>query len=147
MLPVGYIPPTMLAKETLNNFIRQQKSVLVVVDEFGGTAGLVTVEDVMEEIFGEIEDEHDVQEHIEEKISEYEFLFSGRLEIDYLNEKYNLNIPLSDEYETLAGLLVTHFESIPKELEQVVIHNLEISVVKVSDSKIDLVKIINTEKL
>ena len=147
MLPVGYIPPTMLAKETLNNFIRQQKSVLVVVDEFGGTAGMVTVEDVMEEIFGEIEDEHDVQEHIEEKISENEFLFSGRLEIDYLNEKHNLNIPLSDEYETLAGLLVTHFESIPKELEQVVIHNLEISVVKVSDSKIDLVKIINTEKL
>lgn len=142
LLPVGYIPPTMLAKETLNNFIKQQKSVLVVVDEFGGTAGMVTVEDVMEEIFGEIEDEHDTQEHIEEKISDNEFLFSGRLEIDLLNEKYDLDIPLSESYETLAGLLVTHFESIPSEGEQLNIHQLEFTVEKVSDSKIELVKLI-----
>jgi len=141
LLPVGFIPSSMSAQETLNSFTRQQKSVLVVVDEFGGTAGIVTVEDVMEEIFGEIEDEHDIQEHAEEVLNDGSYLFSGRLEIDLINNKYNLTIPTSEEYETVAGYLFTHFGSIPEAGEEIVTDKYKFSVETVSDTRIELVKV------
>lgn len=142
LIPVGFIPSSMLAQEALNSFIKQQKSLLVVIDEFGGTAGMLTVEDVVEEFFGEIEDEHDVHDHVEVVISENEFLFSGRLEIDLINEKYNLNIPLSDEYETLAGFLFTLFESIPEKKEEILTDRYKFIVEDVSDTRIEIVRII-----
>lgn len=141
LLPVGFIPSSMSAQETLNSFMRQQKSVLVVIDEFGGTAGMVTVEDVMEEIFGEIEDEHDVQEHTEEVLNDGSYLFSGRLEVDQINDKYNLSIPLSEEYETIAGFLFTHFESIPKVGEIITTDQYKFTVETVSETRIELVKL------
>jgi CBS domain containing-hemolysin-like protein len=141
LLPVGYIPQTMSAQEALNNFIQQQKSVFVVVDEFGGTAGMLTIEDIVEEIFGEIEDEHDVQEHVEQQINESEFLFSGRLEIDYLNEKYNLGFDVDNSYETLAGLLFTYLERIPEEGEVIELRGKEYTVEAVSDTKLELIRV------
>lgn len=143
LLPVGFIPSSMLAQEALNSFIKLKKSVLVVVDEFGGTAGMVTVEDVMEEIFGEIEDEHDTTEHTEIVLSENEFLFSGRLEIDYLNEKHNLSLPIGEEYETIAGYLFTHFESIPEAKEELKTDEYKYIVEEVSETRIELVRVIS----
>jgi putative hemolysin len=118
-----------------------------VVDEFGGTAGMLTIEDLMEEIFGEIEDEHDVQEHIEEKMDESTFVFSGRLEIDYINEKYSLNIQTSDAYETLAGFIFNQIGKIPSENEELKSEEYSFVVEKVSDTKIELVKVIKNEIL
>ena len=111
--PVMIVPETIPASNVLNMMISQRKSVAVVVDEFGGTAGMVTVEDLIEEIFGEIEDEFDVDELLVKQTSETEFILAGRLEIDYLNQEYLLNLPQSDEYETLAGLILSHHQSIP----------------------------------
>lgn len=139
--PIGFIPSSMLAQDVLNNFIKQQRSILVVVDEFGGTAGMVTVEDVMEEIFGEIEDEHDVQDHTEIKHSDNEYVFSARHEIDYLNEKYGFKIPTNEEYETIAGYLFTRFESIPEEGQSCEIHNLKFVVEEVSETRIEKVRV------
>jgi CBS domain containing-hemolysin-like protein len=147
LLPVGYIPQTLSAQNAMNNFIKQRKSVFIVVDEFGGTAGMLTIEDLMEEIFGEIEDEHDVQEHIEEKMDESTFVFSGRLEIDYINEKYSLNIQTSDAYETLAGFIFNQIGKIPSENEELKSEEYSFVVEKVSDTKIELVKVIKNEIL
>src|SRR5690606_18705297 len=110
MLPVLIVPETMDGTDMLEQFISRKSGVAVVVDEFGGTAGMLTIEDVIEEIFGEIEDEHDTEELIEQQLSEEEFIFSARLEIDYLNDKYNLKLPESEEYETLAGLILNFHE-------------------------------------
>ena len=145
LIPVGYVPSSMLAQEALNSFIKQQKSVLVVLDEFGGTSGMVTVEDVVEEIFGEIEDEHDVQEYTEIVLNEKEYLFSGRLEIDFLNEKYNLSLPQGEEYETIAGYLFTKFESIPQAKEEIMTDQYKYIVEEVSDTRIELVRVIAME--
>ena len=131
----------MSANEILEVFIKQRKSVAVVVDEFGGTSGILTIEDVIEEIFGEIEDEHDKEELIEEVISETEYLFSARLEIDYLNDAYKLNLPEADNYETLAGLIISHYESIPKADTKCRIDNYELTVLKVSDNRIELIRL------
>jgi CBS domain containing-hemolysin-like protein len=114
---------------------------VLVVDEFGGISGLVTIEDIIEEIFGEIEDEHDSTELIERQMSDSDFLFSARLEIDYVNEKYNLNIPESEEYETIAGFIFYHYESIPKMYERIVIGSLEFKILKVSKTRIELVQL------
>ncbi len=129
----------MPANEILEEFIEQRRSIAVVVDEFGGTSGIVTIEDIIEEIFGEIEDEHDKEELIETKISDSEFLFSARLEVDYLNDEYGLNLPESDNYETLAGLLINTFESIPIMNEEIILDNFIFTVKKVFQNKIDLV--------
>lgn len=145
LIPVGFIPSSMLAQEALNSFIKKQKSVLVVLDEFGGTSGMVTVEDVVEEIFGEIEDEHDVQEYTEIVLNDKEFLFSGRLEIDYLNEKYNLNLPQGEEYETIAGFLFTQFESIPEAKKELLTDSYKYIVEEVSDTRIELLRLISLE--
>lgn len=141
LLPVLIIPQSMSANEILELFIKQRKSVAVVVDEFGGTSGILTIEDVIEEIFGEIEDEHDKEELIEEVISETEYLFSARLEIDYLNDAYKLNLPEADNYETLAGLIISHYESIPKADTKCRIDNYELTVLKVSDNRIELIRL------
>lgn len=137
LLPVLIVPESKPASEVLTLFIQQHKSVALVVDEFGGTSGMLTMEDIMEEIFGEIEDEHDKEELVEKKISSTEYLFSARLEIDYINQKYNLNIPITDEFETLAGFVLTNFESIPNKGDVMKVGNFTIRVTQVSDNKIE----------
>lgn len=122
-------------------FIQQHKSVALVVDEFGGTSGMLTTEDIIEEIFGEIEDEHDKEEMIEKKISNNEFIFSGRLEIDYLNERYKLSLPQSDEYTTLAGLLLHLHQKIPAQNEIVIMNPYVFKILNASGSVIDQVEV------
>lgn len=141
LLPVGFIPESMTAQRALNNFIQLRKSVLVVVNEFGGTAGMLTIEDILEEILGEIEDEHDRIDLREEKVANNEFLFSGRLEVDYLNEKYNLKIPTDESYGTLAGYIYTKTESIPDEGETILLKQLSILIEKVGETRIELIRV------
>lgn len=138
---VSIVPETMSANKLLRKFIQEQKSTAVVVDEFGGVSGLVTIEDIIEEIFGEIEDEHDFIELVEKQISSSEYIFSGRLEIDYLNERYEMDIPESDEYETLAGFIFYHYENLPKMNETILIDKYNFKVLKMSKTKIDIVKL------
>ncbi|TVR73604.1 MAG: HlyC/CorC family transporter [Marinilabiliales bacterium] len=135
------VPETMVAHKLLSLFIKEKKSVAVVVDEFGGTAGMVTIEDIMEEIFGEIEDEHDTVDLEEKQLSENEYVFSGRHEIDYLNEKYNLGIPKTDDYETLAGFIIYHHESIPKTNQKLEIAPFTFEILRMSRTRIELVNI------
>jgi CBS domain containing-hemolysin-like protein len=139
-LPV--VPETMPANKLLQSFISENKSISVVVDEFGGTSGIVTMEDILEEIIGEIEDEHDSSELKEEVISENEFIFSARHEIDYLNEKYRLEIPKTDEFETLAGMILFHHENIPKINNRIHIGNFTFRILDVSETRIELVQLI-----
>lgn len=141
LLPVEIIPESMMINDVLNSLMKKRKSVAVVVDEYGGTSGIVTVEDIVEELFGEIEDEHDTQEYLEEKISDNIFNFSARLEIDYLNEQYNLNILKSEAYETLGGFIIEHTENIPQENELLFIESFKIKIHKMSGAKIDEVHI------
>jgi putative hemolysin len=137
MRPAEIFPETMAASEVLSLFIKKHKSVAVVVDEFGGTSGMVTMEDIIEEIFGEIEDEYDNESVTEKQISENEFVFSARMEVDYLNEKYHLNLPESDEYETLAGLILHHYESIPPKDEEVEIPPFSFKILKASGNRLE----------
>ena len=139
IIEVPFVPETMSARRLLEKFIQEKKNLAVVVDEFGGVSGMLTIEDIIEEIFGEIEDEHDTTELIEKKISESEFIFSGRLEIDYINEKYHLNIPESEDYETLAGFIFQRHENIPLLNEQIIIEPFIFKILKVSKTKIDLI--------
>lgn len=141
MLPVEYIPETVLIKDVLNVLTKKHKSIAVVLDEYGGTSGIMTVEDIVEELFGEIEDEHDTVDLIEEKIDEDAYTFSARLEVDYLNETYKLNLPENENYETLGGLIVNHTEEIPDQDEIVIIEGFQFTVLEVSNTKIDLVEL------
>jgi CBS domain containing-hemolysin-like protein len=136
-LPI--VPETMPANKLLQSFIKDHKSISVVVDEFGGTSGIVTMEDILEEIIGEIEDEHDSSELTEDKLNEQEYIFSARLEIDYLNEKYRLDIPESDDYETLAGLILFHYESIPKINDRIHIDGFVFRILDASETRIELI--------
>ncbi len=137
LLPVELVPESMMINDVLNSLIKKCKSIAVVIDEYGGTSGIITVEDVVEELFGEIEDEHDTQEFLEEKINDKEFHFSARLEVDYLNEEYNLNIPKEEGYETLGGFIINQTENIPQQDEEFEIDDFRIKILKVSSSKID----------
>jgi len=141
LLPVSIVPEVMAADELLKQFTNQHRSVAIVVDEFGGTSGLITLEDLIEEIFGEIQDEHDVAEGTEKQISESEFLFSGRLEIDYINKKYELEIPEHESYETLGGFIFHHHENIPEPGEEILIPPFTITAVKVKNNKIEQVRL------
>jgi CBS domain containing-hemolysin-like protein len=141
LLKVDFVPETMLAHKLLASFIKDQKSLAIVVDEFGGTAGLVTIEDIIEEIFGEIDDEHDLIEFVEKRINESEYIFSGRLEVSYLNDKYRLNIPESEEYDTLAGFIISEHQSIPKPQEIIELRHFKIKVVKMDRTRIDLLQL------
>jgi CBS domain containing-hemolysin-like protein len=143
--PVEVIPVSMNAQDLMIQLVKERKNIAWVVDEYGGTAGIITLEDLMEEIFGEIEDEHDVEDKTEKKISDKEYLFSGRLEVDYLNEEYNLDIP-EGEYETLSGYIVTKNEDIPEQGDVVHIDHFEIKIVKATDKRIMLVQIKILEK-
>jgi putative hemolysin len=148
LLPVEIVPESMMINDVLNSLMKKRKSIAVVVDEYGGTSGMITVEDVVEELFGEIEDEHDVQELTDQRITEIEFKFSARLEIDYLNEEYNLNIPKEEAYETLGGFIIDHTENIPEKGEVLVILDYEITILGVSSSKIEEIhlKILDREQ-
>ena len=141
IVPLPIVPESMPANRLLKTFVAQSKNIALVVDEFGGTSGIVTIEDILEEIFGEIEDEHDSSALIERKVNKYEYIFSGRLEIDYLNEKYALNLPEQDDYETLAGLIFHFHESIPKLNQFIRMDTLEFKVLKVSETRIELVQL------
>ena len=143
IMSIPHVPETMPANKLLQSFIKEHKSISVVVDEFGGTSGVVTMEDILEEIVGEIEDEHDTSELTEKRISENEFIFSARHEIDYLNEKYKLDIPKTVDYETLAGLILTHFENIPKLNDRIAIDRFIFQILDVSETRIELVQLIN----
>jgi CBS domain containing-hemolysin-like protein len=137
LLPIEIVPESMMINDVLNILMKKRKSIAVVVDEYGGTSGMITVEDIVEELFGEIEDEHDVQELLEEQIDTFEFKFSARLEVDYLNETYDLEIPKEEAYETLGGFIINHTENIPEQDEELEILNYQIKILKVSSAKID----------
>ena len=134
-------PETIPAKDVLKNFIENHKSAAVVLDEFGGTSGIVTMEDIIEEIFGEIEDEHDKGEEIEKKISDNVYIFSAGLEIDYLNEKYKFNIPVLDDYETLAGFIIHNYQSIPLVNQNIIIKQYLFTIMKSSGNRLDEIKV------
>ena len=137
LLPVEIVPESMMISDLLNLLTKKRKSIAIVVDEYGGTSGMITVEDIVEELFGEIEDEHDVQELLEEQIDVSEYQLSARLEVDYLNETYDLKIPKEEAYETLGGFIIHHTENIPHQNEELTIANYQIKILKVSSSKID----------
>ncbi len=137
LLPLLMVPESMPASEVLDLLIRERRSLAIVLDEFGGTSGLITIEDVMEEIFGEIEDEHDSQHLVEEQLTENKYLFSARLEIDYLNEKYRLDLPESEFYETLGGLITHYCESIPEKDEVIVVNPFIFTIKSSHHTRID----------
>ena len=138
---IPIVPENMAAQKLMKMFLTQKKSIAVVVDEFGGTAGIVTLEDIMEEIFGEIEDEHDVHDYVAEKTGENEYLFSGRLEVETINSRFNLNLPESDDYETIAGFVLHNHQHFPKMNEVVRIDRFSIKCMKVTNNRIELVKV------
>lgn len=135
--PIDFFPETYTADRLLRHFIQKHQGVAVVVDEFGGTSGIVTMEDVMEEIFGEIEDEYDEEEETEKVVKDDTYVFSARLEIDYLNETYKLDLPVSDDYETLAGMVLHYYENIPETGEELTIGHYRIKVLKATDMKLE----------
>lgn len=139
--PISFVPTVISGKELLEKFTKQSGSFAVVTDEYGGTAGIITLEDVIEEIFGEIEDEHDKEIWLEEKVSDVEFLFSARIDIDYLNETFKLSLEESEEYDTLAGLIIHHIESIPTQGDSVQLEKYRLVVEEVSDRKIETVRL------
>ena len=140
--PISFVPTVMSGKELLEKFTKQAGNLAVVTDEYGGTAGIITLEDVIEEIFGEIEDEHDKEDWLEQKISEREFLFTARIDIDYLIETYNLKLEESNEYETLAGLIIFHLEKIPEQNTKLKLDHYTFIIEEVSDRKIEKVRLI-----
>ncbi len=144
LLPIPAVPESMTATDLMNMLIKERKSMAWVVDEFGGTSGIVTMEDVLEEIFGEIKDEYDVEEFIEKVINQNEFIFSGRIEIEYLKEKYELDLEMNNS-ETLSGFIIHHHESIPKEKEKIIIGHYEFEILSVTETRIELVKLTNVD--
>ncbi|MBL4592257.1 MAG: HlyC/CorC family transporter [Flavobacteriales bacterium] len=146
LLPVSIVPEVMSANDLLKKSLQERRSIAVVVDEFGGTSGIITIEDIIEEIFGEIEDEHDKEELIEQKIGDNRYQFSARIEIDYINEKYKLKIPESEEYETLGGFIINIHESIPKKEEVIASENFVFTIDQVSGNKIELITVQQIDK-
>ncbi|MFD2791122.1 hemolysin family protein [Arenibacter antarcticus] len=146
LLPVEFVPETMLINDILNILTKKRKSIAVVLDEYGGTSGVMTVEDIVEELFGEIEDEHDSTDLHEEQINDNIYKFSGRLEVDYVNEQYKIELPESDEYETLGGLIMNETGEIPEKNSEIKIANFHFTVLEVSSNKIDLVLLEVREK-
>lgn len=139
LMPIEFVPETMLAKDILNVLTKKHKSLAVVLDEYGGTSGILTVEDIVEELFGEIEDEHDSVALIEEQMDQLNFLFSARLEVDYLNETYKLQLPEHENHETLGGLIVHHTQEIPEQNQQISIDRFLFTIQEVSNTKIELI--------
>ena len=139
--PVEFVPETMLIQDILNVLTKKRKSIAVVLDEYGGTSGIMTVEDIVEELFGEIEDEHDSTDLLEEQLEKNSYKFSARLEVDYVNENYKLELPENDEYETLGGLIVNETGEIPEQDTEIKIDNFVFTILEVSNTKIDLVRL------
>lgn len=140
--PIPAVPETMSASDLINKFSKERKSIAWVVDEFGGTAGIVTMEDLLEELFGEIEDEYDVPESfVDKQIAQNEYIFSGRLELDFITQKYNLNFEGNEDAETLSGYIIQNHQSIPKQKERIIIGNFEFDILNVSDTRIETVKV------
>lgn len=146
LLPVEFVPETMLIQDILNVLTKKRKSIAVVLDEYGGTSGIMTVEDIVEELFGEIEDEHDSTDLLEEQLNSNTYKFSARLEVDYLNEQYKLELPESEEYETLGGLIVNETGEIPDQNSEIRIEHFLFTILEVSSTKIDLVSLEVLEK-
>ncbi|MCB9188553.1 MAG: HlyC/CorC family transporter [Flavobacteriales bacterium] len=146
LLPVSIIPESMTANRILEDLIKKNRSIAVVIDEFGGTAGMLTMEDVIEEIFGEIEDEHDSDDVVQEVLENGEYVFGGRMEIDAINEKYDLELPEGEEYETLAGFIIHQLEDIPQEGDEFRFEKYKFTIREVSSTKIDLVHIKTVEE-
>ena len=140
-MPTEFVPETMLAKDILNTLTKKRKSLAVVLDEYGGTSGILTIEDIVEELFGEIEDEHDSVVTVEKKISDNSYIFSARLEVDYINEIYKLQLPENENYETLGGLIVYHTENIPEKKQCINIKGFEFTIEEVSSTKIELISL------
>ena len=138
---ISFVPESMLASKLMRMLMQQKRSLAVVVDEFGGTSGLVSLEDIMEEITGEIEDEHDNSNHVAKQINEKEYVLSARLEIEKINEMFELNLPESDEYMTLGGLILHKYQSFPKLNEVVRIDGFEFKIIKNTATKIELVRL------
>lgn len=143
--PIEFYPETYSAQELLKRLSKKRQSIAVVVDEFGGTSGIISIEDLIEEIFGEIEDEFDVEENVEQTINANDHIFSARLEIDYLNKNYKFNFPESDDYETLAGYIIHYHESIPEIGEEILIGNYIFKIIKATDTKLEEVEIKNNQ--
>ncbi len=139
LLPIPAVPESMSATDLISKFTRERKSIAWVVDEFGGTAGIITMEDVLEELFGEIHDEYDTEEFVEKQLAENEYIFSGRLELDYLEEKYGFTFD-NEESETLSGYIIHYYETIPKQKERIIIDDYEFDILNVSDTRIETVK-------
>ena len=148
LMPVEFIPESMMINEILNVLTKRKKSMAVVLDEYGGTSGLLTVEDIVEELFGEIEDEHDSVALKEQKINYREFEFSARIEVDHINETYGLKLPEDESYETLGGLIVYHSETIPSEKEIITVENFEFTILTASSVKIEQIylKVLDKEE-
>jgi CBS domain containing-hemolysin-like protein len=141
LMPVEFVPGTVVISDVLDILTKKRKSIAVVLDEYGGTSGIMTVEDIVEELFGEIEDEHDTIVLVEEQIDTNTYQFSARMEVDYINETYKLNLPEDETYETLGGLIVNYTEEIPKQSEVITIDTFQFVILEVSNTKIDLVEI------
>ncbi|MEO6538876.1 MAG: hemolysin family protein [Ferruginibacter sp.] len=142
LLPIPTVPESMSATDLMNKFSKERKTIAWVIDEFGGTAGIVTMEDLLEEIFGEIKDEYDdVDEFVDKQLSENEFIFSGRLELDFIAEKYGLVFSDEEEAETLSGYIVQHNEAIPKQKQRIIVGNYEFDILSVSDTRIETAKL------
>ena len=139
LLPIPAVPESMSATDLIGKFSKERKSIAWVVDEFGGTAGIITMEDVLEELFGEIHDEYDTEEFVEKQLAENEYMFSGRLELDYLEEKYGF-IFGQEEAETLSGYIINHHETIPRQKERIIIDDYEFDIIHVTDTRIETVK-------
>jgi CBS domain containing-hemolysin-like protein len=139
LLLIPAVPESMSASDLISKFSRERKSIAWVVDEFGGTAGIITMEDVLEELFGEIRDEYDIEEFVEKQLSENEYIFSGRLELDYLEEKYGFDFG-EDESETLSGYIINYHETIPRQKERIIIDDYEFDIMHVGDTRIEMVK-------
>jgi putative hemolysin len=139
LLPIPAVPESMSAADLISKFSTERKSIAWVVDEFGGTAGIVTMEDVLEELFGEIEDEYDREKFVEKQIAENEYIFSGRLELDYLEGKYGFDFPENDS-ETLSGYIINFYETIPQQKERIIIDDYEFDIISVGDTRIEMVK-------
>ncbi len=141
LLPIPTVPESMRATDLMNKFSKERKSIAWVIDEFGGTAGIVTMEDLLEEIFGEIKDEYDTEEFVDKQLAADEYIFSGRVELDYITEKYKLAFPNDEETETLSGYIIKNNEEIPRLKDHIIIGNYEIDILNVSDTRIEMVKL------
>ena len=146
IMKVDYVAETLPLQQMLEQFTKRKSNVAVVIDEFGGTAGIISLEDVLEQIFGEIEDEHDVSELIEKQTGDGEYVFSCRLEVEYLNDKYALDVPESDEYDTLAGYIISRYEELPTAGTEMEFDGLQIKILRTTRSRIELAKIKSVKK-